>query len=278
MGILGDVVRILDVVLALDSLLHPRNGRILVGAYIHDVVVALVLHGAALVVCLNRCIAILEVVAWSSLVAKAPYHYRRTVDGGVHHLHIACNMGVAELLDVRCRLLAIVVFVALDVGLVLQVDAILVAQVVPVRRIGVVAVAHVVDVAALHKEHLFLHLLARYVVASLRIVLVAVYTLHLDRLSVEIVVASGKSKLVLVGRSVLNLNLAEAHNGRECLDDVALFVLQFAHKSISVRSLSAPRLNDVAGMQGYVGSKAAVLFYLAHGCCCANAWYKRVLV
>ena len=91
------------------------------------------------------------------------------------------------------------------------------------------AIAYVVDVAAFHKEHLMLHLLARNIMTGSRIVLVAVNTLHLYRLSIEIVVAASKSKLVLIGRCILNLYLTETNNGRECLNYITLFVLKLAH-------------------------------------------------
>ena len=81
------------------------------------------------------------------------------------------------------------------------------------------AIAYVVDVAAFHKEHLMLHLLARYIMTSSRIVLVAVNTLHLYR----------QSKLVFIGRCILNLYLSETNNGRECLNHIALLVLKLAH-------------------------------------------------
>ena len=127
MGILRDVIWILYVVLALYCLLNPRNRRILVRTHIHDIVVALVLHWATCVVSLDSGVAVFKVVARTSLVAKTPYHNRRTVDSSVNHLHIACYMCVAELLNVRQRFFAIVIFVALDVGLILKIDAILIA-------------------------------------------------------------------------------------------------------------------------------------------------------
>ena len=45
-GIFADVEGILGTFAALGCELHPANGRILIGAHIHDVVVALVLHRA----------------------------------------------------------------------------------------------------------------------------------------------------------------------------------------------------------------------------------------
>ena len=79
---------------------------------------------------------------------------------GAYHLHIACNVHVAEFLYVAQTLATIVVFVTLDVCLILEHDAVFVAKVVPIRIVGIVAVADVVDVSALHNHHLFLHLVA----------------------------------------------------------------------------------------------------------------------
>ena len=197
MGVFGDVERIFHLVGAFDSALHPRDGRILVRPHVDDVVVALVLYGARGVEGLDGVVAVHEVLARSGLVAEAPDADRGVVDGGVNHLHVACNVCVLELRHVGEAGFAVVVLVALDVGFVLKIDAVFVAEVVPVGRVGVVAVAHVVDVAALHEEHFLLHLLARYVMSRLRVVFVTVHTLHLDGLAVEVVVASGQSELIL---------------------------------------------------------------------------------
>ena len=196
----------------------------------------------------------------------------------MYHLHIACNVGVAELLDMRQRFLAIIVLMALDVGLILKIDAVLIAQIVPVWSVGIVTVAHVVDVAALHKEHFVLHLLTRYVVACSRIVLMTVHTLHLDGLSVEIIVAACQSELVLFGRCILNLYLAEAYVCRECLYRIALLVLQFAHESVAMRSLSTPRFNNVAGLKRHESGKVAVLVDVAYDSSSTYARHESVLV
>lgn len=79
---------------------------------------------------------------------------------GMHHLHVACHMGVLPFGRVRERLFAIVILVALNVALVLQIEAVLVGEVVPVGVVAVVREAHVVDVALLHEHYLMLHLLA----------------------------------------------------------------------------------------------------------------------
>ena len=151
------------------------------------------------------------------------------IDCSVNHLHVSCDVGVAELRNVRQTLLAIVILMALDVSLVLQVDSVLVAEIIPVRSIWIVAVAHVVDVATLHQEHLVLHLFAAHGVACLDIVLMTVHTLQLDRLTVQIIVSSRQSELVLFCRSFLDFHLSETNEGRESLHGSALSVLQLAY-------------------------------------------------
>ena len=69
------MIRILDVALALCHLLNPRNTRILVGAHVHNVVVALILYGAAGIESLDSLVSLNEIVSRTSLVAQAPYHY-----------------------------------------------------------------------------------------------------------------------------------------------------------------------------------------------------------
>ena len=167
----------------------------------------------------------------------------------MYHFHVARNVCVAELRYVRKAFLAVVVLVALDVGLVFEVDTVFIAEVVPVGCIGVVRVTHMVDVAALHQEHFFFHLFARNVVTRFGVCFMTVHTLHLDGLSVQVVVTSGQSEFVLVGRCVLDFDFAEAHNGREGFDGASLLVQQFAHQRIAVRSFGAPRLHGVAGIE-----------------------------
>ena len=85
-GIFGDVEGVLDVVLPGSSSFNPRNGGILIGAHIYDVVVALVLHWARSVHTLRGLIALNEVHPWARLVAKRPDDDTRVIDVCVHHL------------------------------------------------------------------------------------------------------------------------------------------------------------------------------------------------
>ena len=241
--------RILQLVLALNGSLHPCDGWILVGTHVHDVVVALILNRATGVVSLDGIVAVHEGLARTSLVTQTPDHHGRMIDCSVNHLHVSCDVGVAELRNVRQTLLAIVILMALDVCLVLQVDSVLVAEIIPVWSIWIVAVAHVVDVATLHQQYLMLHLFAAHGVACLDIVLMTVHTLQLDRLTVQIIVSSRQSELVLFCRSFLDFHLSETNEGRECLHGSALSVLQLAHQCVAMRRFCTPEVHLVGSIQ-----------------------------
>ena len=126
-------------------------------------------------------------------------------------LHHACHVGCAPFNRVGERCLAIVVFVALEVSLCLQPDAVLVAEVVEVWVVAVVRRAHMVDVGAFHHHHLLLHLPAGDGMAALWIGLVAVHAFQLQWLAVHQEVAAGHVKLVVLGLHVLDLHGAEAY-------------------------------------------------------------------
>ena len=277
-GIFGDVERINHVVFSLHGFLYPGDGGVLVGAHVDDVVVALVLHGTGGVVSLDGFVSLHEVVAGTGLVAQTPNGHRGVVHRGVNHLHVAGDVGVLELGHVGKAGFTIIVLMAFDIGLILEIDAVLVAEVVPVGRIGIVAVAHVVDVALLHEEHFVLHLLAGHVVSCGGIVFVAVHALHLDGLAVEVVIAACESELVLVGGRFADFDFAEADVGGEGLDGVALLVLQFAHEGVTVGSFSTPGFHLAAGGQHDVGLHLTALADFTDGCHGGYAGHEGVFV
>ena len=119
------------------------------------------------------------------------------IDVRPNHLHVPCHMGGSPLLGMRMTGFAIVVFVALYVGFVLEVQAVLVGKVVEVRIVAVVREADMVDVASFHQHHLLFHLLASDGVASRRIRLMTVHALQLHGLSVDIEVATGQAELIV---------------------------------------------------------------------------------
>ena len=276
-GIFGYVEGVLDVVLARHGTAHPRDGGILVGAHVHDVVVALVLNGARGVELMEGVVGRHEVLARSGLVAQRPDDHGRMVDVRMCQLHDAGHVGCLELGHVRQGGVAVVVFVAFEVGLIFQIDAILVAEVVPVRIIGIVRVAHVVDVAALHQHDFLFHLLHRDGVARSRIDFLTVHALQLHRLSINIIVASGQSELVFAGRRILDFDLAETQGGGERLHHAALLVLQLTHQYITIGSLGRPLAGSVNGHHGLRGNLVTRL-HLGQRISAIHAFHQLILI
>ena len=128
----------------------------------------------------------------------------------------------------------------LDVGLVLEVDTVLVAEIVPVWSIRIVSVTYMVDVTLKHEHYLLLHLLTCKRMASLKAVLMTVHTLHLDGLAVEVVVTSSQAELILGCLCIADLHLAETKVCRSCLHSITLLIEQRYHQCITVRLLGAP--------------------------------------
>ena len=131
-SVFRDMEGVLNIILALGRTFYPSDGRILVGAHIYDIVVALILHGAGSIDALGRFVAFGEVDTRTSLVAQRPDDDAWMVDVGVNHLQHAGDVLCFELGDMRERSLAVVIFVRLYIGFVLEVDTILVAERVPI--------------------------------------------------------------------------------------------------------------------------------------------------
>ena len=232
-AVFGDVERVFQVQFSSDGLPHPVDGGVLIGTHVDDVVVALILYGTRCVESLDGVIGGDEVVAGAGFVTEAPDDDGGVVDRGVDHLHVAGNVGGLPFLGVRERLLTIIILMAFDVGLVLEIDAILVTEVVPVRRIGVVRAADVVDVGALHEHDFLFHLLAGDGVAAVGAGLVAVDAFELHGAAVDVEVAAGEPELVVFGFRVLNLHFAETDGGRNGLDGAAFLVFEFADEGVA---------------------------------------------
>ena len=268
---------VLDVVLACHSTTHPRDGRILVGTHVHDVVVALVLNGARGIELMEGIVGRHKVLARPGLVAQRPDDYRRMVDVCMCQLHDACHVGRLKFGHMRQRGITVIILVAFDVGLILQIDAILVAEVVPVRIAGVVRVAHVVDVATLHQHDFLFHLLHRYSVACSQIDFLTVDTFQLHRLAVHVVVASGQSELVFAGRRILDFDLAEAQSGRERLYDTAFLILQLAHQYITIGSFGRPLARTEYGYLR-LRTELATLLHFVQLKCAAYAFHQLIVI
>jgi len=75
--------------------------------------------------------------------------------------------------------------VGFNVGLAHNVEAVLVAQIVETRIVGIVARAHGVDVELLHQLHIATHFIHRNGFSVLRTVVVAVHAHHFHRLTIH---------------------------------------------------------------------------------------------
>ena len=104
-------------------------------------------------------------------------------------------------------------------------------------------------------------------------------TLQLDRLSVEIVISSSQSELILLGRSLLDFHLSEANDGREGLNRSALGILQFSYQCITVRSFCTPELHLVGcierSLQNYLSLGIQFSYERSRSC---NAFHQVIVV
>ena len=158
----------------------------------------------------------------------------------MRHLHNTCYVCITELLNVRERSIAIIVLVTLDICFILEHDTIFIAQIVPIWSIGIVRATYMVDITTQHDHHLFVHLLASDGMTTNKVILVAVYTLHLDGLAVEVIVTTSQTKLIILSLGVADLNLAEAHICRSGLHDATLLIFEIHDQSITIWSLRIP--------------------------------------
>ena len=125
-------------------------------------------------------------------------------------------------------LFAIAHAVALDVGFGHYIEAILVAEVVPIGIVGIVAGAHCVEVELLHDLHVLQHAVAADHVASVGVEFVAVGTLDEDGLAID------------VHLCVLDFNLAETYADRHHLKHLAGGIGEGGTQGIEVGRLGSP--------------------------------------
>ena len=159
----------------------------------------LILHRTALVLTLDPLVSLHEVVAHHGLIAQAPGYDRGMVVEVAHVVLVALhNLSGKHRLS-GCGILAILETVTLLVGFCHHIDAILVAEVVPTRIVGIVTGSHGVDVQSFHQAYVLQHALHAYHVSTIRIHLMTVGSLDEYRLTVDQELA------------VLYFHLAETH-------------------------------------------------------------------
>ena len=119
--------------------------------------------------------------------------------------------------------------VGLEVGLVHHIQAVLVAQVVEARVVGVMAGAHGVDVVPLHVHHIPQHLFHRHAASAPAAPLVAVDALDDDPLAVH------------QHQAVLHLDAAQAGAAGDLLGAGAGFIVDAQGVGVEVGMLGAPQ-------------------------------------
>lgn len=192
----------------------------------------LVLHRARRIEGLDPVVATFEVGSVAGLVARAPDDDRGVVVIAQHHAAVAVEVrgGEGGVAGQVFRLIAVVVAVRLDVGLVHDIETVLVAEVVPQRRVGIMARAHGVHVEPLHLADVAHHLLAGYVIARVRLYFVAVDAFDQDGFAVD-------EQL-----SAADFDLAESDAEGSGLGYGAVGGQGFGRERVEVRGLGAPLL------------------------------------
>ncbi len=241
MGVFRDVERLLRRLLR-GLAPGPVDARILAPVHVGDAPVALIVGRARRVARADGFRGGGEVLARPGLVAIAPYDDRRMVLVALDHRHVAVDRRLRPFGPVRKRALAVTVAVRLDVRLVHEVDAVDVAEIVPVVRLRIVGVAHAVAVRVLEFAHVEFMRLGRDIVAEHGMCLVAVRALELYLLSIEIVAA------------VLYLAHTETEEGRDEFTPVS------EHDLVAVGRFGAPqpRLLDHERLVGAAEHKLVV--------------------
>ena len=136
-----------------------------------------ILHGAGLVEGLRPFVSLFEIETVAGLVAKAPDDDAGMVEVAADHTLHPYHMGGCKVVALCKRLLAVAHSVRLDVGLVDDIQAVAVAELVPEGVVGVVAGTYSVDIQLLHHAHVAQHLLSRHAVRPVRAHLVTVHAL-----------------------------------------------------------------------------------------------------
>ena len=144
-----------------------------------------VMHRTRRVVLLDPTVAGLEVGAHARLVAHRPDDDRRMVLVAQHHAPVALHVRLCISRHLGQRVFVVAHAVRLDVGLVHDIDAVAVAQLVPLRVVGIVARAYGVDIHLFHDADVLDHPFAAYHIAADGIHLVAVGALDQHGLPVH---------------------------------------------------------------------------------------------
>ena len=193
----------------------------------------LVDHRPRGVVLLEQAVGLLEADAVAALVAQAPGNDRGVVAVATVHVVDAVQDGLLPLCLLGQRVLAIALGVTLHVGLVPEVDARRVAQVVPQLVVGIVRGAHGVDAKLFHQGYVLPHLGGGDAVAAVHRVLVSVHAAYLHRPPVEPQLA------------VADVDVAETYLLGDTLGFAAGAVIEHHREVVEIGGAVAPGYNTL---------------------------------
>ena len=217
--------------LILAGVLHAGGAGIHGGVHIRAAVLALIMGHAGGVQRLGPLLHSVKGGAAAGLVAKGVHDHAGMVfipvDHAVqtvHHVDRGLRIALGQQ-DVFA--------VGLHVGLVHDINAIVITKVIEIRVIGIVAGTHGIDVQFLHQQNVFQHLFPGHIPTGLRVGLVTVHTqqLYIDPVGVD--------------EGIHDLEVAEAHRAADRLNDVAVGVLQHQYGLIEVWLFRRPQRGAV---------------------------------
>ena len=144
----------------------------------------LILYWASLVITLYPIIASVEVRSIACLITQTPDNYRWVVIVTQHNTLITCKMCCFVILSMRKALISISHTVRLNISLINNINTILIAQVIPQRRVRIVASTHGVKVMLLHNLNITKHILICKSISALWVHLVTICTLNKNGLTI----------------------------------------------------------------------------------------------
>ena len=140
------------------------------------------------------------------------------------------------------------------VRFIFQIDAVLVAKVIPVRGIRIMGVADMVDVGTLHQHDFFLHLLASDGMAHRGIRLVAIDSFQFGCLSVDVVITACQPEFVFGSRSIFYLYFTETDISGNDLYGTSFLVFKLSHERIAIGLLGRPQHRGFLRKSGPAGN------------------------
>jgi len=231
-GVLAEEERLLGVLLALvDDVVDVRiHDAIDIG----DFVVAFVVNGTGGVHGVDELGGGGEVHAGASLVSERPHDDAGVVSVAAHHAFGAIEVRLLPLRLVTQRLIPVVAHaVGLNVGFVHHVDAVLIAELIPVSVVHVVRATDGIDVEPLEELDVLLHALGGDVATGIGVVLMAVDAVDLDGLAIDLEDA------------VFPFDLSESDFTGADIDGLLVFVEEGNDGGVEIGVLGGPLLGVV---------------------------------